>query len=162
MRRKARQSALRRWRISEEGLVYSITTCVERGAPALIRTPLDPKCNTQPAEIVIECVKWLHENGRVRCDGVVIMPDHVHMVLALVENQTLAGVMRTFGSYSARRINEMSGRRGRYWQKGFYERCVRDVEGFLESLQYMNMNPVRKGFVDRSEDWPHTLILPGW
>ena len=162
MNKRPRQSALRRWRISEEGSVYFLTKCVDRDAPDLILNPSASGTNGQFAETVIECVKWLHENGRLTCDGIVVMPDHVHMAIGLFARFNLAGVIRTFGSYSARRINEAMGRKGKFWQKGYYERRIRDVDGFVQSLDYMKKNPVRKSYVEQPEEWPHTVILPEW
>ena len=153
---------MRRWRISEEGSVYFLTKCVDRDAPDLIPKPSAPGTNGQFAKAVVGCVKWLHENGRIRCDGIVVMPDHIHMAIGLVAGFSLADVMRAFGSYSARCINEAMGRKGKFWQKGYYERRTRDVDGFVQSLDYMRMNPVRKGFVESPEEWPHTVILPEW
>ena len=90
------------------------------------------------------------------------MPDHVHVVFLLGEKQTLSGVVSSFGKFTAKKLNEFLGRKGRIWQQGFYDHCLRDVESYLRHLRYIYNNPVRKGYVQNPEDWPFSAINPNW
>jgi putative transposase len=39
------------------------------------------------------------------------------------------------------------------WQKRYYDRNIRDYAEFVEKLQYIHRNPVKRGLVERAEDW---------
>ena len=39
------------------------------------------------------------------------------------------------------------------WQHQYWDRFVRDEKEFAERLEYMHLNPVKKGLVKREEDW---------
>jgi putative transposase len=41
------------------------------------------------------------------------------------------------------------------WQRGFFDHVLRNDESYAEKWQYVVLNPVRKGFVSRHEDWPY-------
>lgn len=90
------------------------------------------------------------------------MSDHIHMVIALGEKQTLSGVMNSFESYTAREINRLQNTKGRFWQKGFYDHQLRNDESLIRHLRYIYENPVRKGYVDEPQHWPYGAILPSW
>ena len=90
------------------------------------------------------------------------MPDHVYVVFALGERQTPGPIVASFGKYTARRLNELTGRQGRVWQHGFYDHCLRDENSYLKHLRYVIENPVRKGWVTRPEDWPYSAVEPDW
>jgi REP element-mobilizing transposase RayT len=99
----------------------------------------------------------------VRIDSFVVMPNHVHGIIVLNETAVGAGlrpaptesgmafprhalpeIVRAFKAFSARRINElrnMSGRR--VWQRGYYERVVRNEHELNRIRQYIADNPSR-------------------
>ena len=54
---------------------------------------------------------------------------------------------------SARKLHERRGIQGPLWQYQFWDRFVRQAKEFRERLQYMQLNPVQKGLVNRPEDW---------
>jgi adenylate kinase family enzyme len=47
------------------------------------------------------------------------------------------------------------------WQKGFFDHRLRQDESLEEKTQYIRMNPVRAGLVQRPEDWPHVWAFNG-
>jgi REP element-mobilizing transposase RayT len=90
---------------------------------------------------------------------IVIMPNHVHAILAPLLNeeghsQTLADILRLVKGRSARRINLALGRVGSVWQREFFDRQLRGSEDHWAKCEYIAQNPVRKGIVDRPEDYP--------
>ncbi len=54
-----------------------------------------------------------------------IMPDHIHAVIQLGCNQTLAGVRHSLKSFTAKEINALRSETGSIWQEGYYDRGVR-------------------------------------
>jgi len=51
------------------------------------------------------------------------------------------------------RLHAARGSRGPFWQHQFWDRFVRHEREFQERLDYMHLNPVRKGLVKRPENW---------
>jgi putative transposase len=41
-----------------------------------------------------------------------------------------------------------------FWQRRYYDRNVRTNEEFINDLKYIHRNPVKRGLVDKREDWP--------
>ena len=156
------QSALRKSRFSAPGCWYSVTSCIEMKKPLLVPDPLNPAVDMRRAQIVIDSIRWLHMQKRWKCKGYVIMPDHIHIVFVLEADQTLSKVMSSFGKYTARRLNELTGCKGRIWQHGFYDHCLRNDESYIRHLRYICENPVRKGWAQKAEDWPFSAIEPDW
>ncbi len=92
------------------------------------------------------------EHTDVEVSAYCFMPDHLHLLIASV----LAGDLDKF----MRRAKQMSGyafaqATGQHlWQTGYHDRALRSDDEALTVIAYMVANPVRRGFVERSEDWP--------
>ena len=55
----------------------------------------------------------------------VVMPDHVHWLVQLLEGSGLCRVVQMVKSVSAHRLNRHLGRKGRIWQDGFHDHAIR-------------------------------------
>ncbi|MEA5428411.1 transposase [Arcicella lustrica] len=55
-------------------------------------------------QIIIDSLKFLVENHRVKVYGFVIMPNHIHLVWKINENYLLKDVQRDFLKYTAQQI----------------------------------------------------------
>ena len=40
-----------------------------------------------------------------------------------------------------------------FWQKRYYDHNVRSYESFVEKLRFIHRNPVKRGLVDKPEEW---------
>ena len=82
------------------------------------------------------------------------MPDHLHV---LVEGTHPAADFREF----VRIFKQRSAFRWRrehgtvLWQRGYFERVLREDEDTLGVARYLLENPVRAGIVVRPEDYPY-------
>ncbi|MGH9432903.1 MAG: REP-associated tyrosine transposase [Terriglobia bacterium] len=85
--------------------------------------------------------------------GYVLMPDHWHVLLWPSGVLTISWVLQDIKYVSARRINRSRRTRGSIWQRQFWDRFVRHAREFSHRLEYMHMNPVRKGLVAKAEEW---------
>ncbi|MGH9453290.1 MAG: REP-associated tyrosine transposase [Terriglobia bacterium] len=83
----------------------------------------------------------------------VLMPDHWHGLLWPSGTLTISRVIQQIKYLSARRINRSRRTRGSLWQHQFWDRFVRHGREFSQRLEYMNMNPVRKGLVAKPDEW---------
>jgi REP-associated tyrosine transposase len=99
-------------------------------------------------QIVIETC--LAGNGRkFRLYGVVVMPDHVHVLLTPLSDPngsfSIAEIMQAIKGASAHRINRALGRKGKVWEEESFDRSLRREEKIGDKLDYMLWNPVGAG-----------------
>jgi len=96
--------------------------------------------------------------------GLVVMPDHVHLLLApLADAQgpiSIAEIMQVIKGASAHRINRALGRNGRVWEEESFDRALRREESIVDKVEYMLGNPVGAGLVQNPLEyrwmWRHT------
>ena len=79
---------------------------------------------------------------RYRLHAWVIMPNHAHALFTLAENQTLESTLQGWKGVSARRINQLLGERGEFWQKDYFDRLIRSPRHFHFTRHYIEQNPV--------------------
>lgn len=150
--------ALRNGRSSEVGRYYAITKCVMGRRPLFAPHSIQ---GTVLAEVVVEALRHRHQEGVLRCIGYVIMPDHCHLVVQLLEG-TLAGMMSSFSKFTAREMHRLIGEQGTLWQPGYYDHALRGEKGLTSYLTYMAGNPVRAGLVSTPDEWPFLILHPRW
>ncbi len=82
--------------------------------------------------------------------GYVLMPEHVHLLVSEPERSTLAQALKAIKQSVARR---MVGSGAHFWQARYYDFNVRTAKKQVEKLRYMHRNPVKRGLVEKPEDW---------
>jgi putative transposase len=101
------------------------------------------------------------------------MPEHVHLLIYPRESNVKASIvvgkikeqvarkaiqyLRENAPGWLDRISVQEGDRLRYrfWQPGGgYDRNVVELSTVQKMIEYIHMNPVRRGLVERPEDWP--------
>jgi putative transposase len=97
--------------------------------------------------------------------GYVFMPDHWHALVFPAARDTLPRIMGSLKVASNRAVNRSRHRRGNLWQLRYFDRAIRTVREYRDALQYMHLNPVKRGWVKQPEDWPwssfHSYGGPG-
>ena len=88
-----------------------------------------------------------------RLHGYVLMPDHWHALVGPDIPLTISRVVQDIKWLAARSLNRRRQLRGPVWQHQFWDRFIRHEKEFQQRVQYMRLNPVRKGLVPRPEDW---------
>ena len=111
--------------------------------------------------IVLDCCR--HDDGiKIDLSVVVVMPDHVHLIFTPLiddlekEVWSLAKITDAIKGASAHKVNRALDRKGRVWQAESFDHVLRSSESLDEKIGYVLENPVRKGLVDRWEDYPWT------
>jgi len=107
------------------------------------------------ARLLIGEMRSLHDTGYVLSLAWVVMPDHLHWLLQLGADWSLARVMKTLKARSAFAINRHQRRRGSFWQRAYYEHAIRSDEDIRQLARYIVANPLRAGLVERIGDYPH-------
>ena len=83
----------------------------------------------------------------------VFLPDHWHAVIGVRYPKTISLVMEAIKVSSTRQINSKRTEAGRLWQGRFFDRALRTVREYNRAVEYIHLNPVRRGLVAKSEDW---------
>lgn len=103
----------------------------------------------------------LVEQAMVRFDGVrydilawCIMPNHVHVVMGPRDGWRTGDIIRSWKTFTAREINQLSGGEGSFWAPDSFDRFMRDEDHFLRTLDYVERNPVAAGLAANAADWP--------
>src|SRR5580765_1447488 len=86
--------------------------------------------------------------------GYVLMPDHWHALVWPRFPVAISGVVKDVKYVSCCKLNRSRQSKGSIWQHQFWDRFVRNNQEMRLRLDYMHHNPVRKGLVERPEDWP--------
>jgi putative transposase len=110
--------------------------------------------------------------------GYVVMPEHVHLLVSEPERAELSTAIQMLKQIVSRKLHGKQGaslnpgwptlspgfgegwataKGGHteepFWQRRYYDFNVWSDEKFTEKLRYIHRNPVRRGLVERPEDW---------
>lgn len=80
--------------------------------------------------------------------GYVVMPEHVHLLLSEPQEKPLALALMAIKVSVAKQSRERP-----FWQPRYYDFNVYTERKRIEKLKYMHRNPVKRGLVERPEDW---------
>ena len=86
----------------------------------------------------------------------VVMPNHVHVLVEIIEGGTLERITHSWKSYTANEANKLLGREGSFWQRQYWDRFIRNEFHFNKVVDYIHMNPVKAGLVDKPEKWKYS------
>jgi len=76
------------------------------------------------------------------------MPEHVHLLASELRNGALASAIRSLKQSVAQRQ-----KRKPFWYPRYYDFNIFSHAKFIEKLDYMRLNPVKRGLCERPDDW---------
>jgi putative transposase len=96
--------------------------------------------------------------------GYVVMPEHFHILVSEPKTGTLSLAMQVLKQRVARKCREKRRSTNQlrlweaesapaFWQTRYYDFNVYSGKKKIEKLRYMHRNPVKRGSVDRPEQW---------
>ena len=83
----------------------------------------------------------------------VIMPNHVHL-LFLVQDVQMWQLVDAWKGYTAKEANKILGRKGQFWQEGYWDTYMRDGEHEARTQRYIENNPTKVKLVTSPKEWP--------
>ena len=96
----------------------------------------------------------LHFHGkRYDLRAWVVMPNHVHLLFQVID-VPMCELMDAWKGYTAKAANKILGRKGQFWQEGYWDTYMRDKEQEQRSRRYVESNPVKARLVAAARDWP--------
>jgi putative transposase len=117
-----------------------------------------------PKRIVLGVLNNVMSEFRAKCVGFVLTPEHIHALVWLSETGELSNFVKEWKRQSSLAIRrwmaaELSsytiriGETDRFWQPKYYAFEIYEEAKLEAKLNYMHLNPVRRGFVQRAVDW---------
>jgi putative transposase len=108
----------------------------------------------------------VHQRWPFETIAAVVLPDHVHVVWKLPEED---------GDYSVRirliktlftkglantgiHFKSLSKAERACWQRRFWEHQIRDDTDLQHQIDYIHINPVKHGLVKHVKDWPYSTF----
>ncbi len=118
----------------------------------------------QPKRIVLGVLGDRLRHQTATCVGFVLMPDHVHAIVWFPQTGQLSRFMHGWKRRSSHEVRKWQERINfRYlqettfgdpvWQRKYYSFEIYSGEKLQEKLQYIHLNPVRAGLVEKTVDW---------
>jgi putative transposase len=129
---------------------------------------------TRHIETLRTVVKSVQQRHPFRIHGWVVLPEHLHCVIELPASDadfaTRWRLIKMDFSKALPRTERMSavrtrrGERG-IWQRRYWEHLIRDERDYRAHMDYVHINPLKHGLVERVAEWPystfHRLVVQG-
>ena len=129
---------------------------------------------TREIELLRAVVSDVRHRHPFRIHAWVVLPDHLHCVIELPAGDSdfalrwqLIRMGFSKGIPNTERRSAVRLRRGErgIWQRRYWEHLIRDARDFQAHVDYVHINPVKHGWVQRVTDWPfstfHRLVERG-
>ncbi|MFH1919127.1 MAG: transposase [Planctomycetota bacterium] len=153
-----------RYRIFETDCPYFMTCTINGWLPIFTRP--------EAAQIIFDSWRYLEEERDFRLSAYVILEDHLHLIASAPE---LSDVIKRFKSFTARQIVDLLRKHGaetllrqlralklrhktesqfQVWQEGSKPKQIQNDEMMWQKIEYIDMNPVGREYVDDPREWP--------
>ena len=143
------------------GATYFITAnLAERGARGVITL-------TEHIDVLHDALRVVKSSHPFHVDAMVVLPDHFHLLMTLPPDDAnfsyrIGAIKSAFSRQHPkteliRASRELKRERG-IWQRRFWEHLIRDERDYANHVDYIHINPVKHGYVQRAVDWPHSSI----
>jgi hypothetical protein len=122
----------------EERFTYRLQEWLDSGMGA---------CHLRRPDVRAEVERsLLHFDGkRYNIDAFVLMPNHVHAVVAPTDRYALSMILRGIKGVSANECNKLLRRKSSFWMDESYDRIVRDANELIIFRNYISENPGKAG-----------------
>jgi len=159
-----------RYRATEsEYPIFATGTCIE-WLPLL--RPDETK------QILVDVIVNIQKRRQLKVFACVIMHNHFHIIIS---SSNPAKDMGNIKSFTARKIiqyyqnigtdhvlqkmqnacpNYRKDRTYKFWQEGYHPKQIMSLKIFQQKMDYIHLNPVRKGYVDSPEEWQWSSANP--
>ena len=104
-------------------------------------------------DLFLRILEQIRQAHRLVVVGYVAMPEHVHLLMNEPEKGDPSVVMKVLKQEFARALHQQEPSLGRVWQRRFYDFNVWTERKRIEKLRYIHRNPVKRGLVDKPDQW---------
>lgn len=91
-------------------------------------------------EVLIYLYEFLLSKNKILYELIsfVIMPNHIHILFKAYKK--LSQIMQTIKGVTAKEINIMIDKKGKFWASDYYDKVIRDERHFLITYNYIKNN----------------------
>jgi len=112
---------------------------------------------TATAELLEQTILDYRSQGKFLLHAFVIMPDHFHALITPAPQVSLEKAMQFIkGGFSFRLKSKLD-----VWMRSFNESQIMSEEKFINSIRYIQANPVRRGLVGSPNEYPFSSAACG-
>jgi len=157
-----------RYRTADGVYVYFVTFTVIDWLPVFI--------NPEPAQIIVDSLRYCISEKGLCINAYVIMPNHLHMIVfdESFDNERLRKTLTDFRKFTGRTLSdyiknnfaeslakvirnkELIDRERQVWQPGWHAEGLIKEPFWKQKMDYIHENPVRKGYVRLPEYWRYS------
>jgi len=101
--------------------------------------------------VLVSTARIYHERARWNLNLPLLMPDHLHVLVGVDGQTSLAQLIRDYKRITAKIA-------GVGCQRNFFDHRLRHDESLAEKFAYICQNPIRAGLVRAEDDWPYIFI----
>jgi putative transposase len=102
------------------------------------------------ASRLLESARLYHTSNRWFCRLFLLMPDHIHALLAFPPDSVMANTLGAWKGFHTKK-------HGAAWQANFFDHRLRNDMELTEKAAYIRRNPVVKNLCLHEEDWPWVI-----
>ncbi|MFZ6758115.1 REP-associated tyrosine transposase [Undibacterium sp. Ji50W] len=118
-------------------------------------------------DLLRQVVRNVRNKYPFHIDAWVVLPEHMHCIFTLPEGDSDFSLRwRLIKSSFSRAlpktellstVRQAAGERG-IWQRHYWEHLIRDELDFQKHVDYVHVNPLKHGLVQRVCDWPYSTF----
>jgi putative transposase len=125
--------------VTENSWYFITINCEQRNTNQL--------CSPNIGEALLASIAFNHQRQAWFCRLAVLMPDHLHAILATPHTPGLAKTIANWKHYIAAHHQIQ-------WQYNYFDHRLRNTTELEQKSEYIRMNPVRRNLCAKPEDWP--------
>ncbi|WKV12640.1 REP-associated tyrosine transposase [Marivirga harenae] len=148
--------------VKDQGAPYFVTFTVHQWVDVFTRKIY--------SDLLIESIDYCQQHKGLKVYAWVIMSNHCHFILQAAD-ENLSDVIRDFKKFTSKKIfkaikdNPKESRRAWllralsykekiwFWKEGYHGEEIVSSDFFESKLNYIHMNPVKAGIVEKEEDY---------
>jgi putative transposase len=102
------------------------------------------------ARAIFRSAQILEETETWQISLMLLMPDHLHALIAVSGAESLGRIVGAFKRATVRFA-------AIEWQKNFFDHRLRSSKSAARKHDYILQNPVRAGLVSSADSWPYQI-----
>ena len=155
-----------RYRITQEDGLYFVTSTIVEWIPIFTSKPY--------FDIVVDALRFCRASKDLKLYAFVILENHFHLV---VSGPELSKILQSLKRHTSRQIIQLleaqsrtwllnqlayykkkhkTASRYQVWQEGFHPELITSEQMLVQKVDYLHVNPVKRGYVDYPEHWRYS------
>jgi REP element-mobilizing transposase RayT len=148
---------------SHRSLATQLAQYPEKEARIILQSRIEKYLDQGYGECLlkVDTVAKMVQDSLLKFDGVryrlfswVVMPNHTHSLFTRFADWELSQLMHSHKSYTAHEANNLLQRSGQFWMEEYFDRYMRNMKHFWNTVRNIENNPVKAGLCAKASDWP--------